>query len=314
MIDIVAKLDEYTETQIRVFPCHTNRASSIGVECLRQLVYYRTNWKDARKPDVRLQRIFNLGNEVEKITILRLMNAGVQIIRTQEPLSFPEHQLTGHPDGVLVDPETKEEYPFDVKSMSPFVFVKINEESDLERFSWTKKYKAQLMVYMHAIGSKKGVLILVNKSTGEEKVMWIDYDGDYVQALFAKADEVNKHVAAGTLPERIGFCDECSEYCPFLTICIPDVVYDAPEFATDPELEAMIARWKEIKAVAKEADALEKEIKEERMKPLLAPGVVGDRKKIFIGSNEVSLSWISKKSYEVKAQSYWMIKLDGGGK
>lgn len=313
MIDIIGKLDSYTETQIGIWPCHTNRASSIGAECTRQLVYYRTAWEQARKPTVGLQRIFNLGNEIEKITIMRLLQAGVKIIRTQEPLNISEHQITGHPDGFVVDDETGEQYPFDIKSMSPFVFVKINGPEDFIKFSWTKKYIAQLMIYMHASQKTKGVFILVNKSTGEEKVIWIDYDPAFVAELFEKADTINKHVAEKTLPERIGYCDECSEYCPFQMLCLPDVKFETPEFVVDSELEAMIKRWQELKPAAKECAALESEIKDERIKPRLAPGTVGEKKTMFIGPVEVNFAWTVKKPYEVKGTSYWTIKMDAGG-
>jgi len=311
MIDIVEKLDTLTESQIKVFPCHTNRASSIGDGCVRKLVYYRTNWQDAKKPSVGLQRIFNLGNEFEKITVMRLMQAGLQIIRAQEPLNLPEYELTGHPDGFLVDPETKEEYPFDIKSMSPFVFVKVNSEFDFEKFSWTKKYIAQLMVYMHATGKEKGVFIMVNKSTGQEKVIWISYNAELVKEIFEKCESINSHVKAKTLPERISYCDECSEYCPFLHICMPDVKFETPEFIVDAELESMINRMNEIKPIAKEYKELEETIKDERIKPCLAEGKVGDRRSMFIGTTEVKMSWTSKKGYEVKPTSFWTIKIGG---
>jgi hypothetical protein len=313
MIDIIGKLDAYTETQITVFPCHTNRASSIGAACERMLVYYRTAWEQQRKPSVGLQRIFNLGNEIEKIETIRLMQAGVRISRTQEPLNIPEHQLTGHPDGFVMDDETGEQFPYDIKSMSPFVFVKINEPEDFVKFSWTKKYIAQLMIYMHASQKAKGVFIMVNKSSGEERVVWIDYDPALIAEIFEKADRINAHVKAKTLPDRIGYCDECSEYCPFQMLCLPDVEFKSPEFVVDAELTAMITRWQVLKPAAKECEALEAEIKDERIKPRLAPGTVGEKKTMFIGPVEVNFAWTVKKPYEVKGTAYWTIKMDAGG-
>jgi len=311
-MDIIAKLDALTESQIGVWPCHTNRASSIGAECMRQLVYYRTSWKEARKPTVGLQRIFNLGNEIEKITIVRLLQAGVKIIRTQEPLNIPEHQITGHPDGFVQD-DDGEHYPFDIKSMSPFVFVKIKAPEDFVRFSWTRKYIAQLMIYMHASQKKKGVFILVNKSTGEEKALWIDYDPAFITDLFAKADQINEHVKNKTLPDRISYCEECSEYCPFQMLCLPDVKFEAPEFVEDAELVAMIKRMQELKVAAQEYNQLDKEIKEERMKPRLAPGTVGEKRQMFIGGIEISLAWQARKGYEVKPSAGWVIRIGGKG-
>jgi len=313
MIDVIERLEKLTESERSIFPCHTNRASSIGDACMRKLVYYRTRWQDQEKPSTSLQRRFNLGKIFEDYAIARLLRAGVRIIRQQEPLSIPEHQITGHPDGNVVDEETGEDYPMDVKSAASSVFYKMNTKEDFARYPWTAKYIAQLMIYMYAQKKDKGMFLFVDKQSGQEKQIWIDYDEAFVQEVFTKADKINEHVAAKTLPERIDYCDECEKSCPFRMICLPDVVYTAPEFIVDEELKAMVERWIELKPIAKECADLEDEIKKERIGPRLTPGVVGEKRKLFIGAIPIGLSWINKKAFEVKATSYWMIKLNDGG-
>jgi hypothetical protein len=309
---VTDKLNKLTEMERSIMPCHTNRASSLGDKCIRKLVYYRTKWSDQEKPSIELQRRFNLGKVLEEYAIMRMLKAGVRVINTQVHLQVPEHQITGHPDGSVIDEATEEAYPFDVKSAASSVFHKLHTKEDFKQYSWTSKYIAQLMIYMHCLTKDKGFFIFIDKQSGEEKELWLDYDPVFVQELFDKADTVNKHVAAGTLPERIEYCEECSDYCPFKLLCLPDVVFKEPEFVADPELELMLKRLEELKPAKKEYDAIEKEVKDERLKPRLAPGVVGEKRKMFVGQTPIDLSWTVKKAYEVKASAYWTVKIGGG--
>lgn len=311
-ISITEALDAYVATQVKIFACHTNRASSIGHECVRMLTYARTNWKDQRKPTLEMQKRFNMGNMVETYMTQLMTSAGIKIIRQQEPLENKEHQITGHPDGSVVDKDTDEDFPFDIKSSAPSVYSQINGMEDFKRYSWTKKYISQLMVYMHEQQKKKGLFIFVDKSSGAYKVIWIDYDPELIAEIFAKADEVNANVKNGTQSERIEYGEECSKYCPYLELCLPDVKYEVPEFVVDEDMIMLVKRYNELRATAKEFKEVEDELKKERIKPCLKPGTVGEKKTMFIGDTEIKLSWLAKKAFEVKASSYWVIKIGGG--
>ena len=304
---IVESVDALVESEIKILPCYTNRASSLGDSCLRKLVYYRTNWKDAKKPDIGLQYIFNEGRDHEDKLTMKLLKAGIKLTRLQEPLFNEDLNLSGHPDGFVLNYADAEEYPYDIKSMSPTIFCSVNTIEDFEKKPWTKKYKAQLMAYMFMTGKKKGVFILVNKATGRLKEIWVDFDPEYWEAQAAKCRTVNKHVAEKTFPDKLQADPDCNDFCPFLHICAPDRVFKSPDFIKDPELEAKITRALELKPVAAEFKELDEEIKGV-MKEGFGVGTVGEKKQAFVGSKEVTASWRVVKPHEVKGSASWTIK------
>ena len=98
---IVEKVDEYVEKQRKVFPCHTNRASSMGHECARYLTYCRTNWEDKSLVPVTLQYIFMGGQDEEDNAMDWIRKSGVRIYEPQKSFHWKEYNISGHLDFTL---------------------------------------------------------------------------------------------------------------------------------------------------------------------------------------------------------------------
>lgn len=256
MLDIKARIDEAKARKIRISPVHSNRAGELGHPCLRYLVYQRTRWQDKLAHSIGLQYIFDQGNRIEAGMLDDLKDAGIRVIHQQKDLFWKEYNISGRIDGRIDDPPRQP--PIEIKSISPFEFPRLNTIADFQNSKkvWLRKWPAQMMIYLLLEAEDQGYLILCNKLNGQIKPISIELDYDYAETLIKKAEEVNAHVELGTLPDRIE--DEAvHENCPFYHICLPEAV-NPDKMIMDPELESMIDRWAELKAVIA---SLEKEFK-----------------------------------------------------
>ena len=253
MRDIVKDVEQYVEKQTKVYPCHANRASSIGHPCTRKLVYDRLNWQEALKPDVGLQLIFNEGNLQEQAVIRLLQDSGYKVIEQQRSFDWAEYKITGHIDGLIeIDGEA---YPLEVKSISPFGFEKVNTLEDIKTHKkhYVRGYFDQMQLYLLLSNKPMGVIIFKNKVTGRLKLILVELDFSYAEGLIKKAELVNSFVQKKEYPERIEDRDVCAG-CPFRHICLPDETWEGAEVLNDGELETMIARRQELAQAASDYD------------------------------------------------------------
>lgn len=243
---IVKKVTEYMQSQIQQWPCTSNRASEVGHPCERYLVFGRTRWQEKTMHNVSLQFIFNEGNVQEKAVLDLLSAAGITVIEQQRAFAWNEHNLTGHIDGkLLVDGEA---IPLEIKSMSPFIFDKINTVDDLlnGKYDHLKKYPAQLTLYMLMDNKERALFLFKNKANGQLKEILMPLDYDYAERLIQKIERVNKAIAGKAIPEPLEWCDTC-ENCGFKHICLNDVIRKEIEFRIDPEAEDKIDGWFELR-------------------------------------------------------------------
>lgn len=272
--EILNNIDAYYNRKRRVSPCHTNRASALGDECLRSLVYMRTASDLQEPPSLTLQMIFEEGNIQEKAVVMTLMEAGYEVIKQQNDFHDKELQITGHIDGKLMDKEGNTKL-CEIKSMSPLVWNTMKTAEDLNRKPWTIKYPAQCQLYMRAENEMSCLLILKNKSTGEIKIFEIFRDDAMIERLENKARLINQHVKEGTLPERLNKRDHCS-MCRFKALCNPSVVNEALMPIDDPELIEAFARRDELAAAHKEYSSVDRSIKSELKKMTTDKALIGD--------------------------------------
>jgi hypothetical protein len=243
------------------YPVRSNWASQIGDPCERYLVYMRTAWQERPKPDARLQMIFDLGRDAEDIVRRRLDRAGIKIIRDQEYVDLPAHQISGKIDGMVHDEFAGIMIPVEIKSASGYNFDKLAGADDviaemLAGARYMQRYPGQLLLYMYAKSGghewKHGAWIFFNKITGEiaDRVVELDPWIDYCDDLLSKADRVNDHVRAGTLPDRVTDYDLC-DGCDFAHICLPD----------RPESERIRVAEDEVALLCDQIDELEAEVR-----------------------------------------------------
>lgn len=261
---IEAKLNAVWEKRRTVYPCHTNRASQIGTSCLRQLVYYRTSWDKQTLPELSSVKIFDEGNMQEEAVKRLLMDAGFQIVEAQRAVAddlLKEYNISGHLDFYLGGLDGEKPVVCEVKSMNPHIFDTMHSLDDFERYPWTRKYKAQMMIYLLGAGEERGLFILKNKSTGELRFIEAQIDLVHAESLLERAKTIEAHVKDGTLPDRIDDAKEC-EHCPFLAHCAPDKVRQAAAMIETPEFVSKVDRREELDPLRREFDALDSEIKD----------------------------------------------------
>jgi CRISPR/Cas system-associated exonuclease Cas4 (RecB family) len=289
---IVEPIIESKARKIKAYPVNSNRASDLGNPCLRYHVLNRTRWEEKSLHDVGLQNVFDLGNDIEEIALRELAAAGVKVIEQQKPFNWPEYQITGHLDG-LVMIEGKA-YPLEIKSCSPFVFDAINTADDLKKgkYAYLRKYPVQLTLYLLMSNIEKGVFLFKNKVTGAYKEIWLDLDYELGEQALNRAEAINAHLADKTVPEA-EYGEECDR-CGFAHIC--DVNHIGKEVEIDTgELAMMLDRMDELKPAKKEYEEIDEQVKK----------AVEGREKILAGEWFVTGKWIERKGFTVEPGKSW---------
>lgn len=292
---IIEKVNDYIKSQIEQWPVRSNRASDLGHECLRYLVLNRTRWQEKTLHDTRLQAIFDEGNLHEKAVLRLLEDSGFNITEQQRAFEWKEYQITGHIDAKLVT--NGQVIPLEIKSSSSFVWESLSDIKDLYngKYHYLRKYPAQMTSYLLMDEKSEGLFIFKNKQTGALKEIPMPVDYVLGAKLIRKAEAINKHVAEETIPEGISYDDQICEDCGYVHICLPEVDRNALEIQTDPELEAKIERWFELKPNKSEYDKLDKEIKAQ----------LKNQDKIVIGNYMITGGMVQKKGFTVAAGEYW---------
>jgi hypothetical protein len=273
--DLISRYYEYKSKGIKRYPCHTNRASSLGSACERELVYDRTSWEQAELHDVDLQVIFDEGNVHEAAVLKDLAEAGLRLVEQQSPLEWREYQITAHPDAVVVVDNLPVGLPLDVKSMSPHIWDGIFRkgkgvytwEEVGQHFTtkpWLRKYCAQITIYALLKNCEHGgILVCKNKGTGALAQVNIPLDLEYGEQLLKRAERINRHVQLGTLPDRIPWDEDVCGKCKYLSLCLPERVGKDPlVFLEDSTVEAMIDERARLEESGKEYDKIDTRFKE----------------------------------------------------
>jgi hypothetical protein len=271
--DILKDIEASLKAQAKQLPHKSNWASVMGSPCLRQLVYYRTDWDKLQLPDPGLQGIFNTGTELERIVIRILNEIGEgakskwelvsRSVRLKQTI-LDQYQIGGAPDCFLriydEDPKGTILGPVEVKSMAPHIFVKVHTIDDFQRRIWMRKYPAQLTCYMLASEYEMGFFLLFNKANLYDiKFLPMALDQDLEEDVLRKASAVNAHIAAGKLPEKLNDPDECGR-CPFNLHCCPEVGTGGNlTILENNELAEILDRLEELEEMSDEIGGLEKE-------------------------------------------------------
>lgn len=300
MFNITEKVYEEKRRKIKQYPCKSNRASELGHPCERYLVYNRTSWMQKAPHSVETQFLFDHGNWVEKEALQELMDSGFEITESQRALSINGNgeNITGHID-LKISNGSGESFPCEIKGLSHWDWIKLYTIDDFFKSEkpWIKKYPAQLMLYMHGTGSRKGVFYIKDKQAPHlPKDIWIDLDASYVDELMKKALRIESHVTNKTLPDRIPYHSKVCGYCAFNIICLPDASYgEGVCLSDDKDLEDMLDRSEEISSIASEYEKLKKSINEK----------VTGKPHVLCGKWIVTGRYIERKASQVKATKYW---------
>ena len=291
---INAKLEDKLREKCVVYPQNNLRCSSIGHPCLRYIYLSITNWQDKQPHDVGLQAIFDMGNTLEDHVIQHIKDAGYEVITpVQHSFRIEPQNITGRDDLRIKDPETGEMIPVEVKSLSPFIFDKLNcfEDFRNHKQAHIRSYAAQIQLYLYYFAKDYGFFALINKLTGKIKFIPVQLDYDFCESILQRAEYINKCLAERTVPDSTEDISVC-EHCNLQHIC-GSVKRIPADVEVNGELEQLIRRKNELSAAKKEYEETDKAIK----------AIVGERDKIIAGDWLVLRKTIEKQAYMVPGRT-----------
>lgn len=293
---IAAKVSDFVQSEIKVYPCEHLRASNVGHPCERYLYLLIRNWEELIPHDEGLQNIFDLGNSIEAYTIKKLRDSGLEVVTpTSRSWKVENPLITGREDIRIKDPETGELIPAEIKGLSPNEWEKLNTVEDFynSRRYYVRGYPAQLLVYLWKFEKSYGFFILTNKLTGELKIIEVPFDWTRADELLKKAERIYTALAdttGKTIPEA---CDDMSvcERCQMRHLCT--AAHERTETEIDGgELEEAIDRKNELAPLYREYNEINDQIKK----------MVGEREKVISGKYVISTKTINKAEYVVPAR------------
>lgn len=263
--DVATAIDAVMTRRITVYPCHANRASAIGDDCLRRLVYERTSWREKKRHDVGLEYVFEVGRTLEWPVMNLIHEAGFETIRQQEPFEYRsngELLCNGHIDAILVDRDGNN-FVAEVKTMSPNMWEAVHCEADMRKKPWTRRYPPQLHLYMFGLEIPNGMWILVNKSTGRIKQVNTSINIDLCESLLVRCETINRHVKDGTYPDRLEPTPENADICrdcPFFHLCLPAINNGDLKLVIDADLAGEIDEMQSLEGLSKRYNELKERL------------------------------------------------------
>lgn len=281
-------------------PQHSNRMSSIGFPCMRNLVYQRTHWSECLKHDTNKALVFHEGRIQEKDILSILNDSNLKIISVGEPVILHRYELTGHIDACFQ--YKRNNYILEIKTISPNLFDKINSMNDFEESKYPHHncYYPQIQLYMKSKNFKHGILLLKNKNTGELKEFETEENKPYIIDLLDICDDINiivkkindkikeiygiKEIAdfnklkditdyyeikkeinkkiEHLLPNRQTTNYDICDFCRFKDICLPDEIrQQRSQIWLDENLENYLNKISQLKENYKEYKRIDEQIK-----------------------------------------------------
>lgn len=200
----------------------SNHASQLGSECLRQLYYHRTSAHLRPAPSERTAFVWKVGRMVEREARRDLEAAGYEVTLAQGSFRWDAYNIVGSVDGfVSIDGES---LPIEIKSCSDHYWDELTsiEAMKTSRHAWVRNYPAQLCLYLVMSNHPRGLFYLVNKATGQPRVLLMEIDWELAERCVQAAQSVNECVEMEEPPERPPFDAARCRYCDYRdTICSP---------------------------------------------------------------------------------------------
>jgi len=213
----------------------SNWASEIGHPCARNLTYCRMNWRERSPLDIDALYRVEAGSDEELKIKHKLERAGFEVILAQKYFSWKEYQVSGKIDGKVGVPVVGKKIflPIEAKMINPMFWDKTKTVNEVKtsRNWWIRKYVSQLNLYLFMDGAEGGFLVLCCPGK-RPRILPMLPDYDLADHDLAKATTVNKHIAAGTLPEPMPYDPSVCGMCDFSHLC--------------PQLKALDSSWVEI--------------------------------------------------------------------
>jgi hypothetical protein len=238
--------------------------------CERRMVYELTipDQQPPFPPEVIAR--FRRGDDRERDLLADLMRIGrdaepaFKVIGQQERFQLKDHKsrvaIVGKVDARLEVEGQRP--PIEVKAWSPMMVDRIETFDDLFDNPWTRSGGYQLLSYLYGAGEPYGFLLLDRSGIPRLLPVVLDENLDRMEEFLSRAERVLDHVQAGTMPDFLeADSAECRRCAWYGHTCNPPIGGVGATVLSDPELEAALERWAELKPSGKEWLDLDRDIK-----------------------------------------------------
>jgi hypothetical protein len=116
-------------------------------------------------------------------------------------------------------------------------------------------------MYMFLEGLPLWALRLIQKNNlYNTRTLWLDIDYECGEMLVKRAEDINHHIAAGSLPERTADLRLCTG-CDFSHICTPDIQGgEGVMILNNDDIEAALTRMRELETAHSEYETCKKAV------------------------------------------------------
>lgn len=160
---------------------------------------------------IRSHMTFETGTHIHVIVQNICESAGL-LVKREVAIQDEKRKILGHCDSVLKIRGVK--YALEIKSINSAGFQRTTAPKH--------EHKAQLHAYMRCLGLKWGIVLYVNKDTGQMKEYVVRFDlAFYMEHVRGRIRTFFKRLRKNTLPPREGTSPSVFPcmFCPFTRIC-----------------------------------------------------------------------------------------------
>jgi CRISPR/Cas system-associated exonuclease Cas4 (RecB family) len=280
----------------------TNQFSQIGKPCERFLVLDRNEGGQKSPFPMGARLRMERGKKAEEWVKAALRaKHPTRVVELEREVEIRRGNLSGRIDiGWIVDPSNHRSPFLPVEVKSTAMFDQIETVADLLASPWTAPWVWQVTGYMLALNVEYALILLVEPSDYQWKVIPVALDYDLGERLLKRAEGIEAHLTAGTLPDYHPDPRQCKD-CRLAHVCCPPMNFEATmAFFEGSELESDLQWLASRKADKSEFDKRDRKVKDS-LKVLAEqrPGA----EQIVIGETTVQVKRIEKRAYTVAAQS-----------
>lgn len=178
------------------------RASEAGHLCARYQYHAMKDWQLRPSPDERLAHIFSLGIALEGYVSDLLAESGVRLKKQQMTLGDKDLGVVGRIDGTI--DINGYEAPVEIKSVNQYDWESIGSWKDMvsEDKPFLMRWSLQLPLYLYLSNREFGVYVLLNKSTGQLKLVpvWLTEAYDLLMEYNDVLSKAKAALADGSPP------------------------------------------------------------------------------------------------------------------
>jgi len=231
---------------------------------------------------------------------------GNQIVNLERFYDINRGNLSGRIDiGFALEPDNHRSVVIPIEVKCTNMFDQLETVEDILSNKWCYKWIWQLHGYMLAMDVEIGIMLLIDASSYTYRLIGVPMDWELAERLLSKAELIEQHLAAGTLPDPINDPNTCTD-CDLRHVCGPELDFQSSlEFFEKSELDKDMERLKALKAeykpAIKEIDSLDKKVKAS-LNTLCEqnPGL----DKLSLGDMLVKVSTVNVKARTQDAYSY----------